>query len=211
MQVVCLLILLGWMAVIALLLFRLSYDYSTVRTDYFIVTLPRVWTQNCVQIIALLEVCRSAAEGPFGLTQDLPTYVRIAPSWRPSFWFEPDLGRIEMRFVFGPAIDVWFFAVNFAVAHEYGHFILDSKTIVESEAWANAFCIYALRFVALKYRWPHLWHAWLIKRDIWTGIFSLSLWRYIPGRRRQISARFWELWAMAQRNSGSTVTSVKKE
>ena len=203
------LVTLGLMLIVALVLLRFGYPYKTIRTDNFVVKVPQPWLQGSIFVVALLELCRHTALTSFALAQDLQIEVEIRPSWRPAFWFQPESNRIVLCFVFGPALDKWLFSVHFAVAHEYGHCLSKLPTKIESEVWANMFCLYMLRFVATDYAWPQWWEKWLVMRDVWGGLVTMYLWRFLPGQRHEIAVKFWLLWHIAQRDSHAVISALR--
>ncbi len=193
-------IALGWGIIAVLALFRLHYPYRTIETDNFVVRLPQPWLQGSVYIVAILELCKRTAQARFILPYNLSAEVEIRPGWLPAFWFQPESRQIVLCFLFGPAIDRWIFLVYFAIAHEYGHLLSNTRTPIEDEAWANLFGLYTLHTVISHYQWPSWWESWLVHRDIWAGLVTLYGWQFLPGRRRKIAALFWKLWRIARRD-----------
>jgi hypothetical protein len=194
----------------ALALLRFRYPYQTIQTDNFAIKVPQPWAHPSIYVVAFLELCRRTAQTSFALSQASRAEIEIRPGWWPVFWFQPESGRIVLRFLFGPAIDRWLFSIHFAIAHEYGHFILSTQTPVESEAWANLFCLYTLHFEAFNYPWPHWWEHWLIRRDALVGLLALRIWRFLPGPRQEIATRFWELWELVQQDSQAVVSAIQR-
>lgn len=193
---------------LALLLFRLRYSYKIIRTNYFLLETPWPWAQHSIFVVALLEICRHNAQDHFGLPQEAIARVSIRPGWYPNFWYQPESQCIEMRFLFGPAIDKWLFAIDFAIAHEYGHFALHLQNQVASEAWANFFCLHTLQFAAINYPWPHFWERWLIYRDILVELTMLQVWHCLPGHRHEIAAKFRELWREGRQDARSVILAL---
>jgi hypothetical protein len=204
-------VVIGWGVVAALALLRLCYPYKTIRTDHFVVKVPQPWLHRSVYVAAILELCRRTAQTCFALSQNLQVEVEVRPSWRPAFWFQPESRQIVLCFLFGPAIDRWLFSIYFAIAHEYGHFISPAQTKVGSEVWAHLFCLFTLRVVASSYEWPHWWERWLVHRDAFVGLATLHIWRFLPGHRREIAARFWKLWGVTQRDSKAAVSTIRRD
>lgn len=201
----------AWIVLIGLAFLRIRYPYKTIQTAHFRLIVPQPWLRRSIYVLALLELCRRTAEISFALPQSLEAEVEIRPGWWPAFWFQPESERIVLRFLFGPVIDRWLFSVDFGMAHEYGHFILSTATPVESEVWANLFCLYMLHVEAFNYLWPHWWEHWLIRRDVLVGLLTLRIWRFLPGHRREIAARFWELWPLAQQDGKTVVSAIRQE
>ncbi len=187
-------VVLGCSIILTLILLRANYPYQTIRTAHFIVWMPRPWSHNAVFVVALLELCQQTAYTAFALAADEPAEVEIRPSWRPAFWFQPESRRIILCFVFGPAIDRWLFAVYFAIAHEYGHWLSQANVLEENEAWANLFSLHMLYRMMPTAVWPNTWERYLMRRDALLGLMMLHIWRWIPGQRRKIAHRFWALW-----------------
>lgn len=204
-------VILGGASLAILGLLRLQYSYVTIRTDSFIVDLPRPWIQRSVYVLALLELCCQTAYVSFAIKQIAPLKVEIRPYWRPAFWFCPESRRIVFCSLFGPSIDRWLFLTHFALSHEYAHSALLTQSAIENEAWANLFSLYALWFVASDHQWPHIWERWLMRRDALSGFILLRIWRSVPGRRREIAGRFWELWEIAQVDSQSVISIIDQE
>jgi len=204
-------VVIGGIVITVLALLRLRYPYKTIRTDHFVIKVPQPWLHQSVYVVALLELCQRTAQTSFALSQKSQAEVEIRPGWRPAFWFQPESRRIVLCFLFGPAIDRWLFSVYFAITHEYGHFISHARSEVSGEIWANLFCLYTLRFVAASYQWPHWWERWLVRRDAFVGLATLYSWRFPPGHRREIAAKFWELWRVAQQDSKAVASAMDQD
>lgn len=187
-------VVLGCGIIVILISLRACYSYQIIRTAHFVIWVPRPWSRGVVYVVALLELCQQTACATFALTFEDQAEIEIRPSWRPAFWLQPESRRIVLCFVFGPAIDRWLFSIYFAIAHEYGHWLSQVRVLVEDEAWADFFSLYTLYIVMSTAVWPNTWERYLMRRDALLGLVVLYIWQWIPGQRRKIARRFWELW-----------------